>query len=53
MVVEVKEITKDSITNLLSKMKKRKKKTLTNHFGKLKRGIDGLEYQKNVRNEWN
>jgi hypothetical protein len=53
MVVEVKEITQDCITNLLSKMKRRKKKTLAHHFGKLKRGIDGLEYQKIIRNEWN
>ena len=29
------------------------KKTLATHFGKLKRGLDGLEYQKMVRNEWN
>ena len=53
MVVEVKEITKGSITSLLGKMRKRKKRTLAVHFGKLKRGIDGLEYQKNIRNEWN
>ncbi|MFT4203534.1 MAG: hypothetical protein QM610_06420 [Chitinophagaceae bacterium] len=29
-----------------------KPKTLTRHLGKLKRGIDGLSYQKMVRNEW-
>ncbi len=52
MIVEVKEITQDNITNLLGKLKKRKKKTLAKHFGKLKRGIDGLEYQKTARNEW-
>ena len=28
------------------------KRTLSAHFGCLKRGIDGLEYQKSVRNEW-
>ncbi len=53
MIVEVKEITKDNISDLLGKMKKRKKKTLAKHFGKLKRGIDGVEYQKAIRNEWN
>ena len=53
MVLEVKEITENSITSLLVKMRKRKKKSLYAHFGKLKRGIDGLEYQKLVRNEWN
>jgi hypothetical protein len=29
------------------------KKTLADMFGKLKRGIDGLDYQKEMRNEWN
>ncbi|MCL2041579.1 MAG: hypothetical protein FWG84_06040 [Bacteroidales bacterium] len=52
MVVEVNELTRDNITGLLVQMKKREKRTLTQHFGKLKRGIDGLEYQKTVRNEW-
>ena len=52
MVVEVNELTRDNITGLLVKMKKQEKRTLIQHFGKLKRGIDGLEYQKAVRNEW-
>ena len=52
MIVEVKEITRENITSLLGKMKKRKKKNVAKHFGKLKRGIDGLEYQKTIRNEW-
>ncbi|MFA7446063.1 MAG: hypothetical protein WCY89_08965 [Flavobacteriaceae bacterium] len=29
-----------------------KPKSLASHLGKLKRGIDGLAYQKAVRNEW-
>lgn len=29
-----------------------KPKTLTSHLGKLKRGIDGLAYQKAIRDEW-
>jgi len=29
------------------------KKSLAKYFGCLKRGIDGMEYQKAVRNEWN
>lgn len=37
---------------LLIKEKKEKPKSLAKHLGKLKRGIDGLEYQKTVRNEW-
>jgi hypothetical protein len=27
-------------------------KNLVRHFGKLKRGLDGMEYQNEVRNEW-
>lgn len=37
---------------LLIKEKKEKPKSLAKHLGKLKRGIDGLNYQKEVRNEW-
>jgi len=29
-----------------------KPKSLASHLGKLKRGIDGLAYQKAIRNEW-
>lgn len=29
-----------------------KPKPLSSHLGKLRRGIDGLDYQKTVRNEW-
>jgi len=53
MVVEVKDITSDKLSILLAKIKRPHKKTLAPHFGKLKRGLDGLEYQKMVRNEWN
>jgi hypothetical protein len=52
MIIEVKEITPENIDNLLSKIKKQCKQTIAKHYGKLKRGIDGMEYQKSVRNEW-
>jgi len=52
MVVEVKEITPDKLKMLLAQIGRPRKKTLAAHFGKLKRGLDGLEYQKTVRNEW-
>ena len=29
------------------------KKNVAKHFGKLKRNIDGISYQKSLRNEWN
>lgn len=41
---------KDTAKILSEKLKKiRKKGNLVNHFGKLKRNIDGLVYQNNVR----
>ena len=52
MIIEVKGITPENVDELLGRMKKNSKKTIAKHFGKLKRGIDGLEYQKNIRNEW-
>ncbi|GHT18201.1 hypothetical protein AGMMS4956_21670 [Bacteroidia bacterium] len=50
MVIEVKEITEDNIAGLLEKTRK-PRKTLASHFGKLKRGLDGMEYQNKMRNE--
>jgi hypothetical protein len=52
MIIEVKKITSENISHLLSKMKKSRKQTIAKHFGTLKRGIDGMEYQKSIRNEW-
>ena len=55
VVLKETEITYDNLVEALEKFGKKKspgKKTLIKHFGKLKRGIDGLEYQKVVRNEW-
>ncbi|GHT32702.1 MAG: hypothetical protein LBN27_02955 [Prevotellaceae bacterium] len=52
MVVETREITSENIAVLLAQFAPKPKRTLETHFGKLKRGIDGLEYQKKLRNEW-
>ena len=58
MIAEVKENTSESIADLLARLdkdktKKREKKTLADIYGKLKRGFDGLEYQKTARyGEW-
>ena len=49
MVLIAKEITPENIAYLLGKTKKTPHKTLGDIYGKLKRGIDGLEYQKTVR----
>ncbi|MDR1699389.1 MAG: hypothetical protein LBR75_06165 [Prevotellaceae bacterium] len=53
MVLEVQEITQDNIAVLLNRTQKQPRKTLGDIYGKLQRGIDGLEYQKMMRNDWN
>ncbi len=35
------------------KRKKQSKSGIGKYFGALKRGLDGMEYQNEVRNEWN
>jgi hypothetical protein len=52
MIIEVKEITPGNVEELLGKINKSRKKTIAKHFGKLKRGIDGMAYQRSVCNEW-
>ncbi|MDR1222346.1 MAG: hypothetical protein LBL07_05650 [Tannerella sp.] len=52
MIIEIKEITPGNVNELLGKIGKSPKKTIARHFGKLKRGIDGMVYQKSIRNEW-
>jgi hypothetical protein len=57
MVIELeKPITEEKVKKALAMIKKgngpKRQKNLAKHFGKLKRGIDGLTYQKKIRNEW-
>lgn len=54
MVVEIKKpVTKEKVKEALSMISKEgKKKSLRKHFGKLQRGMDGVAYQKKMRNEW-
>ncbi|MBY0432956.1 MAG: hypothetical protein K2U26_02485 [Cyclobacteriaceae bacterium] len=54
MIIEIKKpVTKQKVKKALAQATgAKKKKTLRNHFGKLKRGIDGLAYQRKVRDEW-
>jgi hypothetical protein len=51
-----KDIKVPEIEDILAKrgkeLDKKRSDKLKKHFGSLKRGIDGLEYQKNIRNEW-
>jgi hypothetical protein len=54
MTIEIKTpVTKEKVQEAINQLSKEAgKKGLRKHFGKLKRDIDGLEYQKQVRNEW-
>jgi hypothetical protein len=46
-------VTKEKVQEAINQLSKETaKKSLRKHFGRLKRNIDGLEYQKQVRNEW-
>jgi hypothetical protein len=58
MIYELKDFTSDGLTRVLDEIKKRKaldagdKKTLEKFYGSLKWDIDGVEYQRKVRDEW-
>jgi hypothetical protein len=54
MTIEIKApVTKEKVQKAINQLSKGSpKKTLKNHFGKLKRNIDGLDYQNKVRDEW-
>lgn len=54
MTVVIKNNTSDKkIEEIIRKIKTEiPSKSLRKHFGALKRHIDGVEYQKKVRNEW-
>jgi hypothetical protein len=54
MVIKIsKKSKKEDLDKALRKMStKRKKLDLNKYFGKVSFGIDGLAYQKKIRNEW-
>ena len=53
-VIEIpKKASKKKVKEILEKVESLKKGKMAKHFGALKRGIDGLAYQKQVRDEWN
>lgn len=54
MIIEIKKpVTKEKVKEALARISKEgKKKSLRKHFGKLKRGLNGVGYQKKIRNEW-
>ena len=54
MTIEIKTpVTTEKVQQAFELLSKETgKKSLRKHFGKLKRNIDELEYQKQVRDEW-
>jgi hypothetical protein len=54
MTIEIKTpVTKEKVQQAIEQLSKESgKKNLRKHFGALKRNLDGLEYQKQVRNDW-
>ena len=54
MAIEIKTpVTKEKVQKAIEQLSNgTEKKSLRKHFGKLKRNIDGLDYQKQVRDEW-
>ena len=53
MVYVINDFTQERLANLLNDIKRKKKKEiLAKHYGSLIKGIDGMEYQKTVRSEW-
>lgn len=54
MVIEIDQpVTPQKVQEILREAQRSKgKKSLRNHFGKLKRGMDAVSYQKNMRNDW-
>lgn len=54
MIIEIKKpVTNEKVKQALAHIAKgSKKKSLRKHFGNLKRGLNGVAYQKKARNEW-
>jgi hypothetical protein len=54
MEKEAKKLTYEDLVKKIEKSGRKVTggKSLIEHFGKLKRGIDGLEYQRACRSEW-
>jgi len=48
-----KKIKKEHVKSLLKRKSTKTKKNPSAFFGKLKDGVDGLSYQKKLRDEWN
>ena len=52
MTTEAKNIKKKRIKTLIKRVSAKSRKNASAFFGKLKDGVDGLAYQKKLRDEW-
>jgi len=54
MTIEIKTpVTKEKVQDAINQLSNdANKKSLRRHFGKLKRNLNSLDYQKQVRDEW-
>ncbi|WP_165499712.1 hypothetical protein [Pedobacter frigidisoli] len=54
MIIEIQQpVTKEKVQEAIKKVSEgAAKKSLRKHFGKLQRGLDGVDYQTKIRNEF-
>lgn len=54
MIIEIKRpVTKAKVKEAITRISNEgQKKSLRKHFGKLKRGLNAVSYQKKIRDEW-
>ncbi|WP_316806338.1 hypothetical protein [Pedobacter agri] len=54
MIIEIQQpVTKEKVLDAIKTVSERTtKKTLRKHYGKLKRGLDGVNYQQQIRDEF-
>lgn len=54
MIIEIQQpVTKEKVQDAIKRVSEMSvKKNLRKHFGKLQRGLDGVDYQKKMRNEF-
>ncbi len=52
MTAEAKTIKKNHVKGLIRRVSAKSRKDPSAFFGKIKDGVDGLAYQKKLRDEW-
>jgi hypothetical protein len=52
MTAAIKDIKTKHVKGLIKRISAQKKKDPSSFFGKLKDGLDGLAFQKKLRDEW-